>query len=127
VGRHSGRKSRNHHPEPRPLRSRRGYWVDQVFLRRAGGRINATVALVNADNALRTERFFAPTNDATVAMQFVGREVAGLGIADDASHVRVRWAIDYAYDQGLVVDTTLEDVFINAFEAQLDIIRDQSR
>jgi hypothetical protein len=121
------RNQRQRQYEPRPLRSKHQYWVDQVFLRRAGGRISANVALVNSENELRTERFFPPTDDAHKAMQFVGREVAGLGMVDDASRVRVRWAVEYAYDQGLVDDDELETVFVDAFEAQLDIIRDQLR
>lgn len=97
--------------------------MDQVFLRRVGGRVVAHVSLLSTENELRSERVYAPTTDPTAAARFIGREIAGLGNVDRAWGVRVRWA----RDAELIQDATLEVEFVDAFEAQLDIISDQMR
>ena len=97
--------------------------MDQVFLRRAGARINAHVSLVSSENELRSERVFPPTSDPVAAVRFAGRQVAGLGNVSRADGVRVRWA----RDESLVQDLELEAAFRDAFEEELERLYDQFR
>jgi hypothetical protein len=91
--------------------------VDQVFLRREGGRVVATVWLVSSENEVRQERFFAPHTDPIEAVAWLGDVVAARGKVSRAWDVRLRWASDEPHLEKLEDDKSLEDVFIDAFEA----------
>jgi hypothetical protein len=111
-----------------PQAQRFNAWeVDQVFLRREGGRVVATVWLVSSENQVRQERFFAPHTDPTEAVAWLGDVVAARGTVSSAWEVRLRWASDEPHLQKLEDDQSLEDVFIDAFEAARDDLRSQSR
>jgi hypothetical protein len=117
-------------PRQRPqFRSRRfGAWsVDQVFLRFEGGRVQANVWLTSSENEVRTERFFAPHRDPVDAVRWIGDAVAASGRVTSAWDVRLRWASDEPYLEKLEDDQSLEDVFIDAFEAALEDVRDSLR
>ena len=112
----------------RPLRVR-SWWVDQVFLRRQGGRIVAHVDLVSQGNELRTQKVFPPTGEPVAAIRIVAREVARLGVVDDARGARVRWAraSNVSAQDELEQDADLEAEFEAAFRAALDDVRDDMR
>ena len=117
-------------PKTRPSQPMRRYnsWsVDQVFLRREGGRIQANVWLVSSENEVRNERFFAPHTDPVAAVAWLGDVIAAKGKIGSAFDVRLRWASDEPYLEKLKDDQTLEDVFIEAFEAALEDVRAQLR
>jgi alpha/beta hydrolase fold len=112
----------------RPLRVR-NWWVDQIFLRRVGGRIVANVSLVSSQNELRTQKVFPPTGDSVDAIRITAREIARLGIVDDVSGARVRWAKESnisAQDE-LEEDKNLETVFHEAFRDALSQVWDDQR
>jgi hypothetical protein len=114
--------------DPRPLRVR-NWWVDQIFLRRVGGRIVANVSLVSGQNELRTQKVFPPTGNPIEAIRITAREIARLGNVDDASGARVRWAKESnisAQDE-LEQDTDLETVFAEAFRDALSQVWDDQR
>ena len=101
--------------------------VDQVFLRRDGGRIQANVWLVSSENEVRNERYFAPFTDPVEAVAWLGDVIAANGKISSAWDVRLRWASDEEFATKLEDDKTLEDVFIDAFEAALDDVRAKLR
>ena len=120
---------RAHSPrEFRPLRVR-NWWVDQIFLRRVGGRIVANVSLVSGQNELRTQKVFPPTGDPVDAIRIIAREIARLGIVDDASGARVRWAMasNVSQQDELEEDKDLETVFAEAFRDALSQVWDDQR
>ena len=120
---------RAHSPrEFRPLRVR-NWWVDQIFLRRVGGRIVANVSLVSGQNELRTQKVFPPTGDPVDAIRIIAREIARLGIVDDASGARVRWAMasNVSQQDELEEDKDLETVFNEAFRDALSQVWDDQR
>ena len=120
---------RAHSPlEFRPLRVR-NWWVDQIFLRRVGGRIVANVSLVSGQNELRTQKVFPPTGDPVDAIRITAREIARLGIVDDASGARVRWAMasNVSQQDELEEDKDLETVFAEAFRDALSQVWDDQR
>lgn len=105
-----------------------GAWdVDQVFLRYEGGRVQANVWLTSSESEVRTERFFTPHRDPVDAVRWLGDAVAASGRVSGAYKVRLRWASDEPFLEKLKDDETLEDVFINAFEAALEDVRDSMR
>ena len=105
-----------------------GAWdVDQVFLRYEGGRVQANVWLTSTEHEVRTERFFTPHRDPVDAVRWLGDAVAASGRVSGAYKVRLRWASDEPFLEKLKDDETLEDVFINAFEAALEDVRDNMR
>jgi hypothetical protein len=114
--------------EFRPLRVR-NWWVDQIFLRRVGGRIVANVSLVSGQNELRTQKVFPPTGNPVDAIRIVAREIARLGIVDDASGARVRWAMasNISAQDELEEDKDLETVFAEAFRDALSQVWDDQR
>jgi hypothetical protein len=114
--------------EFRPLRVR-NWWVDQIFLRRVGGRIVANVSLVSGQNELRTQKVFPPTGDPVDAIRIIAREIARLGIVDDASGARVRWAMasNISAQDELEEDKDLEMVFAEAFRDALSQVWDDQR
>jgi hypothetical protein len=114
--------------EFRPLRVR-NWWVDQIFLRRVGGRIVANVSLVSGQNELRTQKVFPPTGDPVDAIRITAREIARLGIVDDASGARVRWAMasNISAQDELEEDKDLELVFAEAFRDALSQVWDDQR
>jgi hypothetical protein len=101
--------------------------VDQVFLRHEGGRVVATVWLVSSENEVRQERFFAPHTDPATAVAWLGDVVAARGKVSSAFSVRLRWASSEPYLEKLEDDKTLEDVFIDAFEAAREEVRSKYR
>jgi hypothetical protein len=113
--------------EFRPLRVR-NWWVDQIFLRRVGGRIVANVSLVSGQNELRTQKVFPPTGDPVDAIRITAREIARLGIVD-ASGARVRWAMasNISAQDELEEDKDLETVFAEAFRDALSQVWDDQR
>ena len=120
---------RAHSPrEFRPLRVR-NWWVDQIFLRRVGGRIVANVSLVSGQNELRTQKVFPPTGDPLEAIRIIAREIARLGNVDDASGARVRWAMasNISAQDELEQDKDLETVFAEAFRDALSQVWDDQR
>jgi hypothetical protein len=105
-----------------------GAWaVDQVFLRFEGGRVQANVWLTSSENEVRTERFFAPHRDPVDAVRWIGDAVAATGRVTSAWDARLRWASDEPHLEKLEDDQSLEDVFIDAFEAALEDVRDSMR
>jgi hypothetical protein len=114
--------------DQRPLRVR-NWWVDQIFLRRVGGRIVANVSLVSGQNELRTQKVFPPTGDPREAIRITAREIARLGNVDDASGARVRWAKEsnISAQDGLEEDKDLETVFAEAFRDALSQVWDDQR
>jgi hypothetical protein len=114
--------------DQRPLRVR-NWWVDQIFLRRVGGRIVANVSLVSGQNELRTQKVFPPTGNPVDAIRIVAREIARLGIVDDASGARVRWAMasNISAQDELEEDKDLETVFAEAFRDALSQVWDDQR
>ena len=112
----------------RPVRVR-SWWVDQVFLRRQGGRIVAHVDLVSGQNELRTQKVFPPTGDPVAAIRVIAREVARLGNVDDARGARVRWAkaSNVSAQDELDQDVDLEHEFERAFADALDQVLDEQR
>ena len=114
--------------EFRPLRVR-NWWVDQIFLRRVGGRIVANVSLVSGQNELRTQKVFPPTGDPLEAIRIIAREIARLGNVDDASGARVRWAMasNISAQDELEQDKDLETVFAEAFRDALSQVWDDQR
>jgi hypothetical protein len=113
---------------PVPRVQRFNSWeVDQVFLRREGGRVVATVWLVSSENEVRQERLFAPHTDPIEAVAWLGDVVAARGKVSSAHNVRLRWASDEQYLEKLEDDKTLEDVFIDAFEAAREEVRSKYR
>lgn len=116
--------------KPKPSRDLRRFssWsVDQVFLRRDGARLQANVWYVSSENEVRNERFFVPQIDPVLAVEWLGDAVAAKGKIGSAWDVRLRWATDQEFFTQLEDDQTLEDVFIDAFEAALEDVRAQSR
>ncbi len=116
--------------KPHTIRAMRRFnsWdVDQVFLRREGGRIQANVWLVSSENEVRNDRYFAPFTDAIQATAWLGDVVAATGKVSSAWDVRLRWASDEEFATKLEDDQTLEDVFIDAFEAALEDVRSKMR
>lgn len=107
----------------------RSWWVDQVFLRRQGGRIVAHVDLVSGQNELRTQKVFPPTGDPVAAIRVIAREVARLGNVDDARGARVRWAkaSNVSAQDELDQDVDLEHEFERAFADALDQVLDEQR
>lgn len=125
-----GRKpQRAHRDEWRPIRATREWSIDQIFLRRSGGRIVANVSLVSIENELRTEKVFPPTGEPLTAIRIVAREMARKGNVSRANSARVRWAqSSMISDQDeLSRDETLEDAFVKAFDVALDDVRDRMR
>ena len=122
------RLSKPNSREFRPLRVR-NWWVDQIFLRRVGGRIVANVSLVSGQNELRTQKVFPPTGDPVDAIRIIAREIARLGIVDDASGARVRWAMasNISAQDELEEDKDLETVFAEAFRDALSQVWDDQR
>ena len=109
------------------MRRYNSWSVDQVFLRRDGGRIQANVWLVSSENEVRNERFFAPFTDPIEAVAWLGDVIAAKGKISAAWEVRLRWASDEEFATKLEDDQTLEDVFIDAFEAALEDVRAKLR
>jgi hypothetical protein len=105
---------------PRALRRFNSWEVDQLFLRREGGRVQANVWLVSSENEVRTDRMFTPHTDPVEAVRWLGDQIAASGRVSSAYDVRVRWASDEPYLEKLEDDQTLEDVFIDAFERALE-------
>lgn len=101
----------------------REWRVDQVLLKRAGGRVVAYVSMVGRGGGLRHERVYPPTADAAEALRSTGRRIAGLGNVELAEGVRVRWSREDA----LLPDAELLDAFREAFEAELEAVRDSLR
>lgn len=101
--------------------------VDQVFLRFEGGRVVATIWLVSSENEVRQERYFAPHTDPIEAVAWLGDAVAAKGKVSSAYDVRLRWASSEQYLEKLEDDKSLEQVFIDAFEAARDEVRAQYR
>ena len=129
VKRMARRPSKPNSPrEFRPLRVR-NWWVDQIFLRRVGGRIVANVSLVSGQNELRTQKVFPPTGDPVDAIRITAREIARLGNVDDASGARVRWALasNVSQQDELEQDKDLETVFAEAFRDALAQVWDDQR
>ena len=118
----------NSYQDWRPVRVR-SWWVDQVFLRRQGGRIVAHVDLVSGQNELRTQKVFPPTGDPVAAIRVIAREVARLGNVDDARGARVRWAkaSNVSAQDELDQDVDLEHEFERAFADALDQVLDEQR
>ncbi len=112
---------------PRAMRKFREWEVDQVFLRRVGGRIQANVWTVSSENEVQTERWFTPSHDPVIALRWLADQVAAKGSVRNASNVRVRWARDEAYFENLIDDAALEDEFRDAFELGLQDTRDSRR
>ena len=112
---------------PRAMRKFREWEVDQVFLRRVGGRIQANVWTVSSENEVQTERWFTPSSDPVIALRWLADQVAAKGSIRNATNVRVRWAKDEAYLENLVDDKNLEDEFRDAFELGLQDTRDSRR
>jgi hypothetical protein len=112
---------------PRAMRRFREWEVDQVFLRRVGGRIQANVWTVSSENEVQTERWFTPSSDPVIALRWLADQVAAKGMVRDATNVRVRWARDEAYLENLVDDKNLEDEFRDAFALGLQDTRDLRR
>ncbi len=111
----------------RDLRRFSSWQVDQVFLRRDGGRIQANVWFVSSENEVRNERFFVPHTDPVEAVAWLGDVVAAKGKIGTAFDVRLRWASDEQFQTKLEDDQTLEDVFIDAFETALEDVRSRMR
>jgi hypothetical protein len=109
------------------MRRFREWEVDQVFLRRVGGRIQANVWTVSSENEVQTERWFTPSSDPVIALRWLADQVAAKGMVRDATNVRVRWARDEAYLENLVDDKNLEDEFRDAFALGLQDTRDLRR
>jgi hypothetical protein len=112
---------------PRAMRRFREWEVDQVFLRRVGGRIQANVWTVSSENEVQTERWFTPSNDPVTALRWLGDQIAAKGTVQTALNVRVRWARDEAFLENLIDDTALEDEFRDAFELGIQDTRDSRR
>jgi hypothetical protein len=109
------------------MRRFREWEVDQVFLRRVGGRIQANVWTVSSENEVQTERWFTPSNDPVTALRWLGDQVAAKGTVQTALNVRVRWARDEAFLENLIDDKSLEDEFRDAFELGIQDTRDSRR
>ncbi len=95
--------------------------VDQVFLRRRANRITAQVSLVSRNNELRYDQVYAPTNNPEAAIVFTARHLARSGRISRAKGVRIRWEHEHSLGQDLVQDLDLETIFVNEFEAVLDL------
>lgn len=115
-------------PAP-PIRATSMWRVDQVFLRRVGGRIEVTASLVNDRGGLRNLSVVAPTQEPLEAVRHAARAVAGRGNVSRAWGARVRWAREQAVNeqQALTRDRQLEAAYQEAFEETLDEIRDRMR
>ncbi len=125
-----GRKpQRPRQTEWRPIRATREWSIDQIFLRRSGGRIVANVSLVSLENELRTEKVFPPTGEPFDAIRIIAREMARKGNVSRANSARVRWAQSSMVSEQdeLSRDETLEDAFVKAFDAAMDDVRDHMR
>lgn len=103
--------------------------VDQVFLRRVGGRIEVVASLVNDRGDLRNLSVVAPTGEPVEAVQHAARAVAGRGNVSRAWGARVRWAREQAVNEQneLIRDRALEEAYQDAFEETLAEIRDRMR
>ena len=112
---------------PRAMRKFREWEVDQVFLRRVGGRIQANVWTVSSENEVQTERWFTPSSDPVTALRWLGDQVAAKGTVQTAHNVRVRWARDETFLENLIDDASLEDEFRDAFELGVQDTRDSRR
>ncbi len=113
----------------RPIRAVREWSIDQIFLRRSGGRIVANVSLVSLENELRTEKVFPPTGEPFEAIRIIAREMARKGNVSRANTARVRWAQASMISEQdeLSRDETLEEAFQKSFDAALDDVRDRMR
>ena len=113
----------------RPIRATREWSIDQIFLRRSGGRIVANVSLVSLENELRTEKVFPPTGEPFEAIRIIAREMARKGNVSRANTARVRWAQASMISEQdeLSRDETLEEAFQKAFDGALDDVRDRMR
>jgi hypothetical protein len=123
------RPQRPRRDEWRPIRATREWSIDQIFLRRSGGRIVANVSLVSLENELRTEKVFPPTGEPFEAIRIIAREMARKGNVSRANSARVRWAQPSTISEQdeLSRDETLEHAFVKAFDAALDDVRDRMR
>lgn len=120
------RRSQQTH-NPRAMKRFREWEVDQVFLRRVGGRIQANVWTVSSENEVQTERWFTPSSDPVTALRWLGDQVSSKGTVQTARNVRVRWARDETFLENLIDDANLEDEFRDAFEMGVQDTRDSRR
>ncbi|MFN3266578.1 MAG: hypothetical protein ACK41E_07035 [Deinococcales bacterium] len=119
--------SRRAKPSTARVKRFNSWEVDQVFLRFEGGRIVATIWTISSENEVRQERLFAPHTDPVEAVAWLGDAVAAKGKVSSAFNVRLRWASSEQFLEKLKDDKSLEQVFIDAFEAARDDVRAKFR
>lgn len=93
-----------------------GRELEQLFLRRRAGRVEAMMVLEDPSGARHRETLPLPHTDALEAVAALGRILARRGDVDDAPRLRVR------EDRGgeWVDRPDLRDAFHAAFEAEAD-------